>query len=1003
MRNLFVIIIALVALSVSGAEMQKVEITSFAPGLVTAKGYVGRTMGEAFKNHNTDMTRFPGDLSVRLGYGAMVTIPGIDSILHNGLYPATYQNGNRQLIAVADWADSAFAGIFASGINEIDFGYIDSLTMYADTSVALDTMRNTGDSLIEIAVYITAGGNKYESYKRFDSTTGPGEIVDTFVARINASDVSTYVTASKVGTDSLMIAEGTRDYAMYFKGHYTKYHSIKYGQENFWNPVDTVQVSLAMTSQGVRFPATSSPRYAQYRGDLYMVNGVSRGVVVTPSGTSEFPLRAPGTIMSLPLKTNGTLDGEYRYAVQWTERIIEWGVGDDSSVVQGIGALSSPSRVYDGQMMLYGFPTRPRDTIHGYTDSLATSPGFQDTTATIYLRIYRTAGNKAGLRLVDTLFLVDSVSALNKHSAWDILDYTDTVSDSTLRTRPYVLFNDNPMDSTWLPDTLDQSSPSAMPFRFMTRPGAPSAWDMDSCSDAEHWGSGMWQVDTDDSTAHLEWEDVGGFAWTVLFRDTLTGMASDTGRSLVLLQKKRPVAYTVSYDGFGGATGFARSRSEKMTIIMPETDLPDVECVLYRCPLEVIEVDTLSRPMSYSPLDNRKRWLSIAKEFSIGGVYYIGTYEPGEKVTDSLPYDELMVRVEYRKNTIPPLLSDIATIGNRLMGADDGNVYMSSPTDSAVFFNILEQRPVSPDGGDPITRIWEQTQGVLKVALNKSLFQLIQSSGLWLTPELSAHYGCVAPLSLAKAPEGDYFLSLDGVRLEDENRYRARSFEPTLASSPLNNFTQQPASILKTAIATYWDNKYILSIPELDTSYVLGKVINVDGSINYVWHTWDLLISASAQFNSTDNSTGLSGDSLWFTMPGDSVIYIYGTQTDDNGTFIDWVWWSGPTNQIDGYMRYVEDASFFIQSNDSVTYSTQCRFYGDDGLAWGTETIWFNPLDSTKYHHFGQVGSKGGLYYQLYLTGSSLYLPGTDDGSDWYTQIEAIWLTLSKREHYGSQ
>jgi len=1018
-KRLLTVALVLFPLILLGAEKEKVELTSFAPGLVTAKGYVGRTMGEAFRNHNTDMTRYPGDLSVRLGYAAMVVIPNIDSILHNGLFPAVYEHGNRQLIAVADWKDSAFAGIFASGINTIDFGYIDSFFLTPDTTAGLDTARAKERDYIWISACIYVSQRRSYWYRqKLDTTLSKTAIVDSAVTRIvdSCSWCDSILNISNVDS-TLAICEDAKDYGVRVWANARDWPY--YPQANFWNPVDTHRAAIAMTSKGVRFPASGALDIAQYRNQTYLVNGVSRSYIVSSNHIGEIPLRAPGEISAIPLTTSGTLDGAYRYAVSWNQKVDTLA---DSIFNADVGYLSSVVKALSHPVLLSSFPVRPRDTLHAIYS-------MTDTTALCTLNVYRTAAMTGSVLLEDSLWLVDTLIGLNKHSVWDSRDYTDTTSDSTLRTKAFLAtVGRSPFDSTpalrYIPDGADTGASTTNKVTFCTAPGAPAiiAVGNDLAGGAKrglfNWGD----------SSSVDWYDCVGFAWVCTFNDTITGIYSDTGRGLVMYNSVMPDSsitkwssvQTLWNDPNIGAdslnTGFSRDSTQYAKIVLPTSDQSSVVCDLYRIPLEFVKDDSAGTerkiwrgmPGPRGSTDWRVVGLDTiyTRHFASGiskvGVYYIGSFSPGDTIIDSLNFTDIQSQPELRRNSIPTAIKGVLVYGNRVVMYDEGGVYVGTPTDSGVFMSILDWHPINPNDGDQISLVFEQTQGIMKIAKNRSIYQMFQQNGTWLTPQLSSNYGCVAPLSYIKAPEGDYFLSLDGVRLEDENQYREKSFMPTLASSPIKSFTQQPASVLKTAIATYWDNKYILSIPGLDTSYVLGKVINVDGSISYVWHTWDLLISASAQFKSTDNSTGLSGDSLWFTMPGDSTIYIYGTKTTDNGEYIDWTWWSGPTNKVDGYMRYVEDAAYFINSNDTTSFSLQCRFTGDDLTAWGTETIYFNPLDSAKYHHFEQVGAKGGLFYTLMLTGSKLYLPGSDD-EDWYTQIEAIWLTLSKREHYGSQ
>jgi hypothetical protein len=427
-------------------------------------------------------------------------------------------------------------------------------------------------------------------------------------------------------------------------------------------------------------------------------------------------------------------------------------------------------------------------------------------------------------------------------------------------------------------------------------------------------------------------------------------------------------------------------------------DNPNVMCQFYRGPVVVMQKDS-AYFWDIGWGDSYSYW---GTEFDVPSYYLLGEFSPGDTIQDTLSYDSLLERDHYRRSVTPSLPRYIAFTGNRLIVADEGNVYMGDIVDTLVRFSLLQQKPVNPDDGDQNTAIWAQQQGVLKVAKNKSTYQMYRKDGIWVLPELSAHYGVVAPLSVAHAPEGDYFLSADGkVRLEREGADRARYFEPSVASHQLSNLHDIPTATLREAFGFYYDNKYLLTVPGLDTTYVYNKAVRDDGTVSYGWTTWGLQIVGAAMYGGSSGNVVMPSDSMYFIQSGEPTLYRYGGSIDDDSVRIQWAYESGPTNKVDGYVREVTRIDMYTGSDDASDNPIMVYIKGDEAgpADFNPADFAFNMarLDTVNYHKTEIGGHNAALYFKVALRGAYYNNPSAT------VKIGGIWVHSSITGEYPSQ
>lgn len=1009
MKRSVLIFILLLAVVVYSAPLQRIQSPDFSIGLVTAKKLPNQKFEEAVVCKDIDLSKNPGSLTPRLGYSQVASLPTVDSILWNGIHAINYRNGDKQFMTIGKWDDSGFAGLFASDINGFGFGVFDSIKFVPDTATGLADARALGFSQYGVSLAITSG-NTYCGYTIIIDTTVRllADIIDSLYAVVNSQDCgicdstacADLLAAIIDNGDTLILVEQTSELLIQVADTADFSFPIC--------PLDTTRVNSSIDTADVtlsRFPAVDVPRYAQFRDLLYISNGVSKGVIFDGRTTADFPTRAPGEPSILPLTTTGTLNGVYRYATRFKRPDTTFdGAGIDSIFSNTHSTLSTPVRVDNGQVLIYNFAQPAKDISR--TGSIQAGA---DTIAA-WIEIWRSTGDMGLIDVNDTLWLIDSVQVT---SATDYVttDFTDTTSDVTARTSSSRLAVE--LATSFAPDTIIVGSITPT-YTYQGTSGGPGIVSWDSTGTTADT-SGLWLG----STA-FDWSTVAGWAWMIVAVDTTTNIPSDSSRSIVMFQQSKPIAYTSSLSTVAGAlkadsvhTGMNRSLIEQIRLVLPDDTNSNVIYELYRGPVVPIKIDSTWGVVTKRVTDTtstdgfvtitltypvtERVYRHFAEEVEIPIYYLLGHFNPGDTLLDSLHYDSLLLRAQYTRNATPSMAGAMVAAGNRLMVSDGNSIHMGRVLDSGLVFDVLEQKPINPDDGDQITAIWEQSQGVIKIAKNKNMYNGFFQGGLWQVPQLANHFGCIAPLSHAASPEGDYFLSIDGVRREVEGVQKERSFIPTLVSTQLGSFKNFSTSDLKTAIGIYWDNKYILSIPPIGSTFVANKVIWPDQRITYGWSTWSLQMVGATTYRTSSDNIVMPGDTLYFIKSNDNRIYTFGNVRTDNGTRILWGWESGPSNQIDGFMKTIDDISFYISTADSGAPIMWSLFYDEKGTARNGGGILFNRLDTAAFVYYDEQPYVSSLFWRIGIFAWPFWTPITE------TSIDKMWMTLKSGEHYGSQ
>lgn len=720
---------------------------------------------------------------------------------------------------------------------------------------------------------------------------------------------------------------------------------------------------------GSYLAATGWPQYDMYRSKLFLVNGVGRGVVYDGRNTKPFPAQASGEILAVPLTEAGTLDGRYRYCLRAVNDSI---VVADTLIVGRLGYLTQPVLVDSGKILLRAFPRRHYDKHYSGADSVT-------------YEIWRSVGEIGKLDKLDSVFntgLTVHVDSVN----FDTVTVVDTVSDVTLRTHPGRVYEDGEL-YRFGNDTADTATRySAGEYQYFRRPGAPSLLSWSSLA-----SRGIWQ-DGADTSSSIDWRVCAGYAIMLVAVDTVQNIPSDSGVSLNFYQNYDVEGIAASYYDSLNYFSISRGGMEKLQYVLPRPADTNIVYLVYRAPLIPTQIDSGKYWMPGDPwvYDRYSGTYYYSSEQKALQYFFIGQFNPGDTVSDTLHYDSLIVREPYIRNAVPAIGTAIATLDNRLFISDGSHTSYSNKADSNTSFLTFDQIAASPDDGDQIAAMWQAAQKTARIGKSQSMFNAYQAAdGKYQSAELSRHYGVIAPLSHAKAPEGDYFLSADGVRVEDEGPYRDRAFVGQPMSSRINSFQRLPAQTLRGAVGSYFDDKFLLSFPGLDTTWVLFKIPRGDG-YRYSWGTWSLTFAGTAMYSVTTSNVHLPSDSVYFIKSGSASLYRYGSSQTDNGTPIVVRWESGPLGPMDGQLYEPVETGLWTQSPDTIAGDLTADFLDDRydttanrfGRVDSGKRVTFGALRDWRYHRY-EVGTgalaNDALYWSVRLTGTGL--PGGLDGT----------------------
>ena len=718
--------------------------------------------------------------------------------------------------------------------------------------------------------------------------------------------------------------------------------SVGYG----FNYICALNQNNLTTATRVNIPISviDPPSYASYEGVNYMVHNSAFGVA-SPKGYPElahpFPLPPPGCPLVTPLKSAGMLSGTYRYAFVMRR------TGDDSNTVitadgqqdtingqPFFGALTPPVAVANGAVLLSRFEI-PNKKLFGNVNT-------KDTCRIIILR---TVGTFAPLDQYDSLYVVDTVRL--DSSNYQTVQYIDTISDVTVRTRPYVHVGQRALGEE---SGLISNGTSGSPADNFFALGQPSLISFDSCSGND---SGIWQGSGYKANTNTEASTIVGWAWTCVYVDTMTGLVSDTGATFTVYPHQ----------------GFAPTwpTSQKVVLQAPRSPMGGVKVDWYRAPIEKIGLDsTTKRVVIYEtnplgikiPVGTKLVATSYVFDTIVAyRFYHIRRTNPGDTIVDRLPYDSLLNHDPWRRGFYPSRPSQVFVGNKRLYTLSNDFLYYSN-IDSFALGSVLSFQRFATTDGDKITAAWPNQRGIAVKKFKESGQMYDDNTKV----EPNDGYGCVAARSHVKVEGGDYFLSRNDLIFERESDVLERRFVPTKVSQTLKNFSQLNDTLLAKAVSAYLPSQRQLLTCIGDTTYCFDEQTNA-------WSTWSFKFAGSTLFGVDSTRRGIPSDTLYFFRPGGTAIYRYGTSNTDNGTTITASAITAPLPVNDGWWKSVQGAGIYLSSLDSSNLLVRTRTENNGTVV---ETHTFTDPYLRRYRR-AKFGGKEQAFWHLEFTGTGLY------------------------------
>jgi len=696
---------------------------------------------------------------------------------------------------------------------------------------------------------------------------------------------------SIVGLKAMYYDDGTQRFY-----YVTDPDSTGYGQV-LRGAIGTVASDLEVAYNG--FPVQTAPYFTAYNNVMYITTEDGRGVLDDGEICREYPLRAPGEMLIVPLVGEPAvgygLSGEYWYALYYVCADYE-----DADTVQGY--LSQPVDARDGKVWLSGFQRPQGDSTHPFIAS-----------DSIDIIITRTRANCGTLGSDDSLFTVTSVRAAYGDT-WGDIYYIDSIPDATIvENKSYPV-----VDEEWLgrSSLCDTGSAQLDSSNVQTRLGAPSFLG----ATYKIYRPTQDGVDTSTASSGIfhgipEMVDTLGVSYILTWVDTLSGIESDSSRSMV-------VNHWLNIED--------TTRLETVTLGVPNYCDYDSSLAgnVYRALLYVISHDTGSYQEVKTweeddfkvsdGFDVVRKWVEkMALDTVIITDYYlVGQTAPGDSTfIDSVRFDSLVTKTRFYRTTSSTQLKSPFTLEGKIFACRGSGLHYSL-ADSVNAWRAFRYVSLDQFDGDE-GMLTYPTQGGVMFSKNKTTYVISKdANGAWTHAEITGLPGCIATRSYARGCAGHYYLSEYGVVRITDGTTLERRYGVELVSKQLNNFDNLSIASKRTAQGAYIPSsrQYLLCIG--DTTYVYDE--RADG-----WTTWSMTFAGADLYAVEAGAQFVPGDSLYFIKPGDSTVFRYGGSTTDNGEPIS-MWWKSAPLFVDRNREHIRAlgvwTSFGVATDSVMVY-----------------------------------------------------------------------------------
>jgi len=416
----------------------------------------------------------------------------------------------------------------------------------------------------------------------------------------------------------------------------------------------------------------------------------------------------------------------------------------------------------------------------------------------------------------------------------------------------------------------------------------------------------------------------------------------------------------------------------------------------------------VSSEVSCSGLADIKTESTVHTKWSLdslimGSFRLIGEYASTvTNASDSMRFDSLENNpilfpiLNPTRKSSPTLLKSLFSFQGRMFGVSNSRLYFSNldaeVIDQSIYdWGEFQYIPINENDGDIITGVYP-TQGAIRVFKNRSSYNVSELDGgflgyeidnsFWVGREITGTFGIVAPKSLQAGFGGYYYLSENGLIFETSSDNLSRRFNVSLLSSGLKNFEDLSSTTMANAQSFYLpkEQKYFLSMN--DSTFVY------DGQAGE-WATWSMPFSGAALYGAENTAKFLPGDTMYFTKPGMSGLYRYGSTEFDVLDTVRWEWKGGPLF-IDRNYYQVVGVGVWETSSDTNSNALVCWDYDENNVL--NDSIFFPYLDSTRYRikTFGPSADARAHVLRFGTSSNRILNKTVIDGIDLYYQKSGV-------------
>lgn len=682
----------------------------------------------------------------------------------------------------------------------------------------------------------------------------------------------------------------------------------------------------------------ATPFWTTWKDDIFFSNGRQKPIIIRDSTARNLTPQAPGEPNIYVMNDSGAWggpEGSFRYVVNTH--------GMDSSAIHNnryhSGYMSDYVTALKEKIMLTNFIAHAPDTIWIKDDT--TIAGWDS----IDLEIYRSMPDIGKVNDSDTaakFYLVCDTVILK--SLLDTFKVIDSFPNDSLVSARWeygaVLFNELGRDS------VSAGSPISGYYN-----GSPTYI-------SGNQGISIFPDSLADSTNTVS------VKYIVTYIDTLTGFESDSGRSLRIEWVYGDSNYTIGLPpvpkGMGhlsraiyksyriatyNDTGLAPNDSttyvvEKgLTVIYdPGPEMDEIIKNQFRAFLDTLKNHALGTDEN---IDFDKQWqdINIYKMLPFRVAYSHDTLETFFRqiaviedtlqvyFKDTVSFDSTMKGKLFYRGNVPGNLNGIASFNDQLFGYKGSGVYWSN-LDTAGVWGMFRHIALNKDDGDEITAIMP-FRDYVKVYKNRSQYIIYPiNGGFGYAREWTVQgVGCVAPHSMVQYNNGLVYLSNIGVIHETGIQYKDKGSNYPVISEPIADLMEDYSpSELRGAVGFVNDDKYYLSFPSKDTSYIYDFIVGA-------WSIYSYAFTQATFYDTVHRANISPSKDMLFILDDADKIYKADTTYTDAGEDFAFSWKSPPFGKVPGHNIGLQQIGFGCVDKD---LDSLCLYYVYDYKDTGT-------------------------------------------------------------------